>query len=309
MMLTSHSKISIPPETWFLLDLVDVLPLMDVLSPAQVELALTKILSHYRWPDLEIDRDAYMARARALHAPTVRALTDLIYGTITDREGKQCWGDKTPPYVKIIPQLAELYPEARFVHLFRDGRDVAQSFYERRWGGRWLLWNTKEWAESVDMVQLHRERLDSSRLLEISYEDLVIAPETTVIRLCNFLGVEPEAGMLEWADSVHDKIPDRELHIHRKLFRAPRPTDTGRWEREHSALQTLILEAHLGDRLSRLGYRTRFHGKAIAILFPVVRMGCKVLLPTIDWVLRGLGWVKRRLFAARGREGALPQSE
>ena len=50
-----------------------------------------------------------------------------LLGPILQREGKVRWGDKTPHYVREIPELARLFPGSRFIHIYRDGRDVALS--------------------------------------------------------------------------------------------------------------------------------------------------------------------------------------
>ena len=48
-----------------------------------------------------------------------------------EREGKPRWGDKTPNYVKRMKQIQRTIPEARFVHMIRDGRDAALSRFKR----------------------------------------------------------------------------------------------------------------------------------------------------------------------------------
>ena len=174
MVLTNHSRICIPPETWFLLDLVEKLPLQKELSSPELEQAIELMVTNYRWPDLDIDKDRFSAEARALEGPTVRKVAELVYTFHMERDDARRWGDKTPTYVRIVPQLARLYPEALFIHLIRDGHDVAMSMYAKRWNGRWLAWNAREWIEAIDLMRAHRETLPEERLIEIRYEDLVL---------------------------------------------------------------------------------------------------------------------------------------
>src|SRR5207247_397312 len=54
-----------------------------------------------------------------------------VYAVYAEAHGKSRFGDKTPPFLMHVRTLAELFPEARFVHLVRDGRDVALSLREQ----------------------------------------------------------------------------------------------------------------------------------------------------------------------------------
>ena len=77
------------------------------------------------WPDLRIGLDE-LAGLLATVQPCGSTTAGLraIYGTYAERHGKPRWGDKTPVHVRYMSELAGVFPEARFVHLIRDGRDV-----------------------------------------------------------------------------------------------------------------------------------------------------------------------------------------
>jgi hypothetical protein len=296
LIVSTHSRISIPPETWFLIPLVDRLPLGDPLGPAQVTEAHQIITSHYRWPDLALDAGWLRERYAELDEPTLRQLTDVIYLELTRREGKIRWGDKTPPYVKILPQLTQLYPEARIIHLARDGRDVAKSFLDAGWHGRFLHRSTAEWNVAIDAFREYRRSGHGDDVLDIRYEDLVLDTEATVRRVCRFLGESYEPAMLDFADSIEAKVPEREAHAHKKLFRAPRASDIERWRRELSRFDLLIAESFLARNLRRMGYPLQM--PRLSWSFPLVRVACRLLTPPLEFLLRALSFAARRL----GRE-------
>ncbi|MDE5117369.1 MAG: sulfotransferase, partial [Trichodesmium sp. St2_bin2_1] len=56
-----------------------------------------------------------------------------LFQAATRKQGKQYWGDKTPRYIFDIPWLAEAFPQAKFIHIIRDGRDVASSLIKAGW--------------------------------------------------------------------------------------------------------------------------------------------------------------------------------
>ena len=88
LILCGHSRLYIPPETWFIADLVARFPLDAVLSPAQVCAAVDIMVGHYRWPDQEIPAEDFRAQALALLAPSLVDLIDLPYREHLRRAGK-----------------------------------------------------------------------------------------------------------------------------------------------------------------------------------------------------------------------------
>ncbi len=286
LVLAAHSRITIPPETWFLIPLVEKLPLHDVLTPEQVDEAIAMITSHYRWPDLEIATDEMARLAHGLERPTIRGIADLVYDRLAARDGVARWGDKTPPYVKIAPQILELFPDAQFIHLVRDGRDVSVSMYRKGWWGRWLLENTHEWRESMQAMKRNREVVGTDRILEVRYEDLVLDTEGTTRRVCDFLGEDFEPAMLSWQNTVDERVPGRELVIHQKLYDPPSPDDTYRWKRELWAGRVFMVEAYIREELEQEGYPLRFGGPLWGAALKVCRAVTPIVLPVIDITVR-----------------------
>lgn len=137
------------------------------------------------------------------YAAFVRAVFDAYAAA----QGKALAGDKTPGYARCIPVLHELFPEARFIHLVRDGRDVAlslrswkrlpktvarlDSFAEDEWMTLALFW---EW-----MTRLAREageRLPPGQYLEVAYERLLLDLPGETRRICAFLELDWDPAML-----------------------------------------------------------------------------------------------------------------
>jgi len=132
------------------------------------------------------------------------------------------WGWKLCETLYAIPLLSRIFPEARFVHLIRDGRDVAFSdhvapvdtFWKKvyfdtdrvtRWNGMRLtarsyrrhphLFNARHWVNSVTVAR-HYGAMLGERYHEIRYEHLVNSPHATLSRLFAFLRIEPDAEAL-----------------------------------------------------------------------------------------------------------------
>ncbi len=131
LMLDAHPDLTIPPETHFV---PEVIRLARRDGGTRVRMVRT-MTRHPRWGDFGIDarelrgRVAHIKPAKA--GPVVRAFYELY----AESQGKARWGDKTPRYMRAMPRIEKALPEARFIHIIRDGRDVALSQSERALDG------------------------------------------------------------------------------------------------------------------------------------------------------------------------------
>lgn len=288
MMLCSHSRISIPPETWYLIPLLERFSIDRPLTAAEIESAASIITSHYRWPDLKLDAQEFRRELSRLTEPDLRDVAEIVHRWHMRVEGKARWGDKTPVYVGILPELAMMFPGSRFIFLVRDGRDVAKSFQAAQWVSRWLHQNTREWIGALECEQRWTDSQLRQRILQIRYEDLVLETEATLRQVCHFIGEEFEPQMLAWQGHVDERIPARESGIHRKLKLRIDPKGVSRWKREMSAREIFVCEAFMGAHLTRMGYERRYRSALWAPAFALTRLYCRLVLPLVD--LQGKAW-------------------
>lgn len=109
-------------------------------------------------------------------------------------EGKQArWCEKTPMYAQHMSSIAEIYPKALFIHLVRDGRDSAFSFY-RRWKYNPEISITR-WKNVVRHARSQGQKMPE-RYLELRYEDLLAEPREKMEEVCRFLGLTFDEQML-----------------------------------------------------------------------------------------------------------------
>src|SRR5665213_3140314 len=101
LILAGHSRLHIPPETWFIRALVEELPLQDALTSAQVDRAVDIMTQDYRWPDMEIATEDLRRWAAGLPSPRLVDIIDLVYRRHLEIAGKHRSGDKTPMYFQI----------------------------------------------------------------------------------------------------------------------------------------------------------------------------------------------------------------
>jgi Sulfotransferase family len=96
------------------------------------------------------------------------------------------WGDKSPSYIRSIPILNGLFPQACFIHIVRDVRDYAMSL--RRAFGKDMLRASQRWADDVAGARMAGLAI-GDRYTEVRYEDLISNPQAELRKLCAFIGL------------------------------------------------------------------------------------------------------------------------
>jgi hypothetical protein len=180
-----------------------------------------------------------------------------IFEAYAERQGKPRWGDKTPMYMRHLPLLERLFPEAQYVHLVRDGRDAAPSFLEMPEGTFTRTWAHPAtpaqfaclWRKEVAAARALGARVGGARYHEVRYEDLVVDPTSAVATICSFAAIPFEPDMLAYAGTVD--VSDKPHQL--RLRRPPTP-GVRSWREDMSASDIAAFESVAGDLLEELGY-------------------------------------------------------
>lgn len=249
LMLNAHSEVAVPPESRFVVELWEGKPEVDL------EELLHRLEGHPRFEAWDTPLDSVREE---LGAGTVRYVDAIaaVYRAYAHLHGKVIFGDKTPRYVENMPLLAELYPEARFVHLVRDGRNVALSYANVPFGPKNVVKAADLWAKRVLAGIEHGKRLGPERYTELRYEQLVDDAEGRVKALCDFLKIDFDPGMLDYTEKARSAVLPKAQRYNQKVTGGI--TKNARsWEHDMEPGHVQLFEAAQGDVLSQLGYPVR----------------------------------------------------
>lgn len=264
MLLDSHPQLAITPETHWLKDVMRQL----ATQPRDIAALKSVIVHEPHWGDMAFsgtELDAILTAHDANHpADTIRA----IYRTYLNRfAGKTRVGDKTPVHLGRMCAIARLLPEAHFIHLIRDGRDVALS-YRNVWFGpgkdpataaaHWM-WRIRDARQQAQFLPHY---------LEVRYEDLVADPEKVLRTIGDFIGLPFDPAQLkaheragerlrELTDLVHDThvvSAEQRREIRNRTTSPPDKSRAERWRTEMSAEDLRQFESVAGTMLADLGY-------------------------------------------------------
>jgi len=160
-------------------------------------------------------------------------------------------GDKTPLNVRAIDEIVEVFPDARIIHMLRDGIDVVYSMVEmKRYDD--IDSAIDRWTDSIDCIR-EAKRNHPANLLEIRYEELVAEPLDVVKRVCEFIG--SSYSEKEQVHSGPSVLKDIESHAH--LQNALQPAFTasvGKGRRNFQTSQMRYLFERMGAQLRYCGY-------------------------------------------------------
>lgn len=185
------------------------------------------------------------------YASGVRAVFE-VYARL---HGKTLYGDKTPGYVSHLGLLGRLFPEAKFVHIIRDGRDVTLSYLDRpEWGPRTVAEGAFYWKARVQRGRKEGALLGPNRYFEARYESLIEDPGRTVAAVCQFLGIEYVPEMLRYHERA---VPVESLTRDPQAYQsssAPLTRGLRNWRTQLSTADATLFDAIAGDLLNDLGY-------------------------------------------------------
>lgn len=267
-MLDAHSRLAIPPETGFLVPAADLKG-----QEEELRQALYRTISEAEtWDDFHLSREEL---ANTLEAITPFSVTEglrAFYRLYARRFGKSRWGEKTPMYCLHMSAIARLLPEAHFIHVIRDGRDVALSVR-----GLWFAPGDSiealaaDWRDRIRTAR--EEGQHCRRYLEVRYEELVADPRAVLRRICDYLELPYESEMEAYYRRAPERLQEhetrygrdgrvivtKEQRLHNQRF-TKHPPDTSRvfrWRREMSGDECERFERVAGDLLGELGYELR----------------------------------------------------
>jgi hypothetical protein len=205
------------------------------------------------------------AQVEALYdsAPSRPHFIEAFAALCMQKTGKSRWAEKTPRNIGRIGEIFRCFPEARFVHVLRDGRDVACSLRthprHRVENGKLVPLDT--WKPIAGCARRWRDDIEGSRafwgdprLHTVRYEDLVLKPRPVLEALMDFLGEPWDEAMLAHAGAGSPFRDVTRFAQNPEALAAVSTASLSRWERDLDARDRRIFKRIAGTLLVELGY-------------------------------------------------------
>jgi hypothetical protein len=254
LLLSAHSRIAIPPPG-FMFPLI--YPFLhtygDLSRTTNLDLLIEDVLEFQEnkpWPmPLSVERVR-----TAMTEPGFCGVYKALKRIWCDHHNKPRWGEKTPRNIYFMAEILECFPSAQFLHICRDGRDVAIDWMENLNWPKNVYHTALHWQESMRAIRPFRKKLNPAQLFEVKYEVLVRRPEDTLKEVCAFLQEEYEPTMFDFYRQEETIRWSESAFCHRFLKNPINDNHVGLYQERLSPADRGMLAGLIGEELKELGY-------------------------------------------------------
>jgi hypothetical protein len=291
--LNRHPQIAIPPETKFFFSFY-----------GQTRKQQLRHLDR-----LEADLQVRLPRSiEAIRSPAEgRAFYDEMAGHYVQRlakHGVTHFGEKTPEHTGHLPRIRKLFPDAKILVLYRDGRDVAASLTNMPWMPANVYVNFMVWLY-YNQILLDVKAAGWPNFHFARYEDVVADPRAKFADILRFLDLPNDPAVAEGSGN-REGVPEREHAWKMRALERITSERVGVFRRELTMAQIEILE-RLGRRtLPELGYELLTGGRKPLPLEFLLRLSFEMskFVYRLPWQSIGMELLNRSItYRANGWEG------
>lgn len=245
-MLNAHPEVNIPPETHFFKRYI--LPnLQKNQWPKPAQLRDDKYIK--RLP--EASRNQLITSLSGECGDLAMAFTSFLAG-----DGPHAViGDKDTEYMRYLPHLKKVYPDAFLLHIKRDPRDVIASRKKAEWSkNRSVAFHAAEYQYYIKKLSREGPQLFTNRYLELRYEDLLFDPQDTLEPVLAMLGLDFSKKILEFQESSKKLVAQDEKAWKQNLNKPLLKNNFNKWVEELSENEVGIIQSGLEDYFQANNY-------------------------------------------------------
>ncbi len=257
--LNQHSHIYIVPETNFF---ETVYGNRQIIPEAKISENIDKLLSKlmgftYQDADMHLLKEFFplkdvLAQEIKDKAQNYRDIATIVFSKFAKEKGKQRWGEKTPRHLFFIDQIYDFFPNAKIITMERSAKNTIASNFKSNHIKTGFLDNCVLYKKCLDYARKYQDKI-----LIVKYEDLTRNPESTMKKVCEYIGEEFEPqmlnpGMIDSSYNSENIIHDRQLAI--------QPDDENKWKKALDDYQsqfinyTVLQEKNTSSDIDRLQF-------------------------------------------------------
>jgi hypothetical protein len=208
-MLDSHPELAIPPETGFLVLGATLKGRRDELREKFFHALVNYPADAPAWLDFGIPKEVFRAALAEIPSFTVAEGFRTFYRLYAARFDKPRWGEKTPLYCKSLDEIRKVLPEARFIHIIRDGRDAALSLRRMWFSPGWEIeTQAAYWRDCV--LAARRAGLGRPDYIEVRYESLILETRETLKQICAFIELDYDDQMPRYYTRTPERLKEHQ---------------------------------------------------------------------------------------------------
>ena len=208
-------------------------------------------LNPVAWEGVTLEREDVINRCQK---NSLVAIFSAVYEIVAETWGAQQWCCKSLANVFYLDEITSYSDDSKFIYLYRDGRDVALSFQKAVVGEKHIYHIAQAWAKAQRSALKKKEELGAERFYSISYEDITGNPELALRGLCQFMGVEYTAKMLNFHQSNEASNAASSSSLWGNVTQPIMKQNTQKFLKKMTHEEIEIFESVAGDVLDALAY-------------------------------------------------------
>ncbi len=268
LMLNQHSQVVAPPESGFALwwyAKYKNWAITDNSNLEQVERFVHDVSTSKKIETWELDYEYLTALIQREQPKNYSDLICLVYCSYHKELDIKVIADKNNYYIKHLEELPLIWPDARYIHVLRDGRDVACSYLDMTQISTASPYkpqlNTniaeiaKEWSANCRNI-IDVEKKLGSKVLTVKFEDLINSSVEILNEVCAFLDIPFESKMLQYYEQESPKLtePAQTFDWKAKTKEKPDPSRVGRYRKDLTPKQVECFNQEAGEMLRFFNY-------------------------------------------------------
>lgn len=255
--LDAHPRIAVPEVTWYYPRFRAYLPTYgDLAAPGAFRTLVSEMVHGLKTPYFGLDwnpRSIVSEILDRIQENTFAGAFGGILGRAAEDFGKSRWGEKTPHNLHYVSEILEDFPAAKFLHLTRDGRDVAADQLRSAFGPRNVFTAANIWRETQIAAERARSLVPPDQWLDVRYEDLASDPGGWARRALEFVGEAFDPAVLGFHELplARRRASTRD---HQPLGKPVNTEHVGIYRRFLSVFEQEVFEGIAGRELVAAGY-------------------------------------------------------
>jgi len=172
---------------------------MNYIDLLEEELNLEKYRGLWMWGDFKLSPpmiEFCPSHKNEILSKIFRSFVERVIGDVLADNNADIWCEDSPLSMLFASQIIEILPDAKFIVMLRDPRDITASLMNQRWApsdaemaAKFCKYQLEKWLDI-------RQILPSDCFYEVELEELVNSPDKVVKNVCNMVGIELEETML-----------------------------------------------------------------------------------------------------------------
>lgn len=256
-MLGGHSTVSAPIALHILKTFSKHLSYYGELNEASVKALAEDVSKLIAVKDSTIKWEMDIPAEDLLHGLESYSLTAVArnaYQRFAEKEAKVHWVNKENNLFEFAYDIHSHFPEDKFVYLVRDGRDVASSDKKLPHRNRHIFLLAEQWKKEQQMCIQISQELSPKTVHILRYEDLISAPEVELKKLCSFLELPFEEGMLNYHQKEASKSSAGKSEMWSNISKPVLSSNMAKFKKVLSTREIRIFESVCQNELMALGY-------------------------------------------------------